>query len=177
MNIAILASGEGSNAENIIRFFDDDIHNFIIVTNNPKAKVLNRSRILNVKSFIIKDNLKEILQINEIEFVILAGYTKLVPKEIIELYPNKIINIHPSLLPKYGGKGMWGINVHNKVIESKETESGITIHYVTENYDEGQVIQQHKCEVLLCDTPETLAKKISLLEREYFPICIKSLIA
>lgn len=176
MNIAILASGEGSNAENIIRFFDDSHHNFIVVTNKSKAKVLNRSRILNVKSFIIKDNLKEILQINEIEFVILAGYTQLISKEIIDLYLNKIINIHPSLLPKYGGKGMWGMNVHKEVISNKEKESGITIHYVSENYDEGKIIEQHKCDVLLCDNPETLAKKISLLEREYFPKCIERLL-
>lgn len=174
MNIAILASGEGTNAENIIRFFEKR-HNFIIISNKSNAKVLNRARILNVESFIINNNLSEILKMNCIDFIILAGYTKLIPKEIIDEYKNKIVNIHPSLLPKYGGKGMYGMNVHKAVVKNMESLSGITIHYVDERYDEGQIIEQHSCEVLFCDTPETLSKKISQLEKEYFPKCLQKL--
>ena len=176
MRIAILASGEGTNAENIIKYFNKK-HDFLIITNNKKSGVLNKAKDLNVDTIIIDDinGLLLILKYNSIDFIILAGFLKLIPSNVIDVYKNKIINIHPSLLPKYGGEGMWGMNVHKEVIRNKEIESGITIHYVTKNYDEGQIIEQHKCEVLLCDTPEILAKKISLLEREYFPKCIEKL--
>jgi phosphoribosylglycinamide formyltransferase-1 len=178
MRIAILASGEGTNAENIIRYFKNKNHDFLILTNNPKSGVIDKSKILKVKVLTINklDNLNLILKYNSIDFVILAGFLKLIPTDVINTFQKRIINIHPSLLPKYGGKGMWGMNVHKEVIRNKELESGITIHYVSEKYDEGQIIEQHKCEVLLCDTPEILAKKISLLEREHFPKCIEKLI-
>lgn len=178
MTIGIFASGKGSNAQNIISHFKDSNHKFIVITNNPDAGVIDIAWKLNVGCIIFsqRDNLLQVLKSNDIEFIVLAGYLKLIPSDVISNYQGRIINIHPSLLPKYGGKGMWGMNVHNKIIEDKQTESGITIHHVSEKYDEGQIIQQHKCEVLLCDTPESLAKKISLLEREYFPKCIESLL-
>jgi phosphoribosylglycinamide formyltransferase-1 len=179
MTIGIFASGKGSNAENIIKHFQNTTHKIMIFTNNEDAGVIEIVWTYNVNCIIFSkyDKLINILQFNEIEFIVLAGYTKLISQEIVEKYRTKIINIHPSLLPKYGGKGMWGMNVHKSVIENKEKESGITIHYVSENYDEGRIIEQHKCEVLLCDTPEILAKKISILEREHFPKCIERLIS
>lgn len=179
MKIAILASGEGTNAENIINYFQHNSdYQFLIITNNSDAGVIKKSLNLNINYLILgkNDSLINILKENQIDFIVLAGYLKLIPIEVINYYTNKIINIHPSLLPKYGGKGMFGMNVHKKVINNKEVESGITIHYVSENYDEGQIIEQHKCEVLLYDTPEILAKKISLLERDYFPKCIEKLL-
>ena len=178
MRIAILASGKGTNAENIIRYFKNKNHDFLILTNNPKSGVIDKAKLLKVKVLTVTklENLNLILKYNSIDFVILAGFLKLIPTDVINAFQKRIINIHPSLLPKYGGKGMWGMNVHKEVIRNKELESGITIHYVSEKYDEGQIIEQHKCEVLLCDTPEILAKKISLLEREYFPKCIEKLI-
>lgn len=179
MNIGIFASGKGSNAENIIKHLQNSSHKIIVFTNNEDAGVIEVAWNYNVNCIIFNryEKLINILEFNQIDFIVLAGYTKLIGPDIIEKYQKKIINIHPSLLPKYGGKGMWGMNVHKEVIKNKEKESGITIHYVSENYDEGQIIEQHKCEVLLCDTPETLAKKISLLEREYFPKCVKRLIS
>jgi phosphoribosylglycinamide formyltransferase-1 len=179
MTIGIFASGKGSNAENIIRYFHNTNHKIIIFTNNEDAGVIEIAWTFNVNCIIFNkyEKLINILDFNQIDFIVLAGYTKIIPPDIIEKYENRIINIHPSLLPKYGGKGMWGMNVHKSVIENKEKESGITIHYVSENYDEGRIIEQHKLEVLLCDTPETLAKKISQLEREHFPKCIKRLIS
>ena len=179
MKIAILASGVGTNAENIINYFHHNSnYQFLIITNNSDAGVIKKSLNLNINYLIIgkNDSLINILKENQIDFIVLAGYLKLIPIEVINYYTNKIVNIHPSLLPKYGGKGMFGMNVHKKVINNKEVESGITIHYVSENYDEGQIIEQHKCEVILCDTPEILAKKISLLERDYFPKCIEKLL-
>lgn len=178
MNIAIFASGKGSNAENIIKHFRYKSHKIIVFTNNDNAGVIEIAWNYNVNCIIFNkyENLNSILQSNQIDFIVLAGYVKLIPSDVVSNYQGRIINIHPSLLPKYGGKGMWGMNVHNSVIDNKEKESGITIHYVSENYDEGQIIEQHKCEILLCDTPESLAKKISLLEREYFPKCIERLL-
>ncbi len=178
MRIAILASGEGTNAENIIKHFENKNHQFLVITNNKKAGVLNRVKYLKTKSLVVDNinNLLLTLKYNSIDFVILAGFTKLIPIDVITYFSNKIVNIHPSLLPKYGGKGMWGMNVHKEVIKNKELESGITIHYVSEKYDEGEIIEQHKCEVLLCDTPETLSKKISTLEKEYFPKCIQKIL-
>ena len=179
MNIAIFASGKGSNAENIIKYFKHTEHRIIIFTNNETAGIIEIAWSLNVNCIIFNkyEKLSKIISSNSIDFIVLAGYTKLIPVDVISEFEKKIINIHPSLLPKYGGKGMWGMNVHNSVIKNKEKESGITIHYVSENYDEGQIIQQHKCEVLLCDTAESLAKKISLLVREYFPKCIEMLVS
>ena len=177
MNIAILASGEGTNAQNIIEHLRSKNYNFIIYTNNPSANVIKRAKNCGVNYFIIDNkDLLSSLRLQKIDFIVLAGYLRLIPSNVIDVYKKRIINIHPSLLPKYGGKGMWGTNVHKLVIENKEAESGITIHYVSERYDEGEIIEQHRCEVLFCDTVEILQKKISLLEREYYPKCVERIL-
>ena len=118
----------------------------------------------------------DILKTYQIDFIVLAGFLWLIPEYLIQEYPNKIINIHPALLPKYGGKGMYGMNVHKAVVENKEKETGITIHYVNKEYDKGDVIFQAKCDVLSNDTPDTIAKKVHQLEYEHFPKVINQII-
>lgn len=177
MKIAILASGEGTNAKNIVEYLQEKNYEFVVFTNNSNSGVIEKSKNLGIDYYIINSNsLLDHLLLNKVDFVILAGYLKLIPENVIDMFPKKIVNIHPSLLPKFGGRGMWGMNVHRSVIEEKETESGITIHYVSKEYDRGEIIEQHKCEVLLCDTPESLQKKISLLERDNYPKCVESLL-
>lgn len=175
---AIFASGSGSNAENIINYFvkNENISIELIISNKSDAFVHERAKNLGIpsetQSYSFLCNGKEIseyLKAKEIDYIILAGYLLMIPKELVKNFPNRIINIHPALLPKYGGKGMYGNNVHKAVLEAKEKESGITIHYVNENYDEGQIIFQAKCNVDENDTIESLAKKIHALEHEYFP--------
>jgi phosphoribosylglycinamide formyltransferase-1 len=181
-NIALFASGSGSNVENIIRYFREDTHlDFpLIISNKQDAYVHERAKKLQVPSFFYKKQRFEngevlaFLLENKIDFIVLAGFLLKVPLNIIQAYPNKIINIHPALLPKFGGKGMYGSHVHEAVVANKETESGITIHYVNENYDEGQIIFQAKCEVLPTDTPEDVAAKVHELEYRYFPKVIKN---
>ncbi|MCT4615976.1 MAG: phosphoribosylglycinamide formyltransferase [Marinifilaceae bacterium] len=178
INIAILASGSGSNAENIANYFKANqlVNIDCIITNNPNAYVIKRAEKLNIDFKIFnksemksEDKMLKYLNERNIDFVVLAGFLLLVPKILIDKFPNKIINIHPALLPNYGGKGMYGMNVHNAVIENKERESGITIHYVNENYDEGEYISQHKCTVDKNDDAESLANKVHELEYEFFP--------
>ncbi|MDP3353894.1 MAG: phosphoribosylglycinamide formyltransferase [Flavobacteriaceae bacterium] len=182
--IAIFASGSGSNAENIIRYFSNStkIKVVSVLTNNPNAKVIERAKILNVSSIIFSkldlyesqdffDNL-----IKEVDYIILAGFLWLMPKRIIDQFPQKIINIHPALLPKYGGKGMFGMKVHQSVIDNKEKETGITIHYVNEKYDEGTIIFQKEVNVVWNDTSETVAEKVHQLEYEYYPKVIETVI-
>jgi phosphoribosylglycinamide formyltransferase-1 len=186
INAAIFASGEGTNAENLIRYFANDtrIKIKLIVTNRDDAGVIARAEKYRKTVHIIsKDALSnytpqivEFLQTEKIGFIILAGFLLKVPDAIIDAFPNKIINIHPALLPKYGGKGMYGMNVHRAVIGNKEKESGITIHYVDGHYDNGDVILQAKCEVNETDTPESLAAKVRALELEYFPKAIDQLL-
>jgi phosphoribosylglycinamide formyltransferase 1 len=177
-NIAIFASGSGSNAENIIKYVEGnkEVKVALILTNNPNAGVLERAHRLSVPALvfnktIFKDEayMLEILSIHQIDYVILAGFLWLVPVYLIVAFPDKIINVHPALLPKYGGKGMWGHHVHEAVVANKEAETGITIHLVNEKYDEGRILFQAKCEVLGTDTPEDVAKKIHVLEFEHFP--------
>ena len=184
INIAIWASGSGSNAENIIEYFSNrnDLR-FIILSNKKEAKVHERAKRLGVESFAFKnsefrsgDMVLNFLKEQNIQFNILAGFLLLVPQNILKNYPNKIINIHPALLPKYGGKGMYGMNVHNAVIENQEKESGITIHYTNEVYDEGQILLQARCSVTPEDTPETLVKKIHRLEHAYYPKVVEFLL-
>ncbi|MDR2824102.1 MAG: phosphoribosylglycinamide formyltransferase [Prevotellaceae bacterium] len=176
--IAIFASGSGSNAENIIiHFAASQEFNFpLIITDNKNAYVIERARRLGVRSVIFdlkKNNewelLRDLLTTECIDHVILAGFLLKVPKIILELFPNKIINIHPALLPKFGGKGMYGDRVHRAVRTANETESGITIHYVTENYDEGNIVFQAKCAIKPDDAAEDIAQKVHLLEYEWFP--------
>ena len=182
--IVIFASGSGSNAENISLFFQKStiasvVH---ILTNNKNAKVIERAKRLNINSltFNKKDfnDKKKVLKFlkKEADIIILAGFLWKIPEHIIDAFPDKIINIHPALLPKYGGKGMYGMNVHKSVVKNKEKETGITIHYVNKNYDEGTIIFQAKTEVLSSDTPEIVAEKIHKLEFEYFPTIIKKII-
>ena len=176
-NVVLFASGSGSNAENIIIKLKQRSHNiaFTIFTNNPSAKVLEKAKILSVPFEIFsKIELGEGLVLKKLDeikpdLIVFAGFLFKFPENIVKLYVNKIINIHPSLLPKYGGKGMYGIKVHKTVFENKEHETGITIHYVNENYDEGKIIFQKNVSVANCKTPEEIAEKVLALEHEYFP--------
>ena len=183
--IAIFASGNGSNAQRIIEFFKNhkEISVELVLSNNPKAFVLERAQLLNVESMIFTRNdfyettkVLTILKEKQIDFIVLAGFLWLLPSYLIEAYQNKIFNIHPALLPKYGGKGMYGMHVHEAVIQAGETESGITIHYVNEKYDDGQIIFQAKCDIEQGDTPDSLAGKIHLLECRYFPEVIEKVL-
>jgi phosphoribosylglycinamide formyltransferase-1 len=184
VKILILASGNGSNAENIINFFRDKFYEieWFIITNNDKAGVIEKSKKLNVPFLILnRDQFNSNSALIEIEkfnpsLIILAGFLLKISENIIEKFPDKIINIHPSLLPAYGGKGMYGINVHNKIIENSEKESGITIHYVNKNYDEGRIIFQKKLTIQYPCNSEELAKNIHVLEMEFFPKIIEDLI-
>lgn len=183
--IAIFASGSGTNAENIIKFSKENKKFEIsaIFSNNKNAYVTQRAINHNIKHYIFSrsefyktQSILNILKDNNIDFIVLAGFLWLIPEYLIEAYPNKIINIHPALLPKYGGKGMFGMHVHDAVIANKETETGITIHFVNNEYDSGSIIFQTKCPVGESDTPEDVANKIHKLEYEYFPKIISNLI-
>ena len=184
VKILILASGNGSNAENIINYFRDKFYEieWFIITNNDKAGVIEKSKKLNVPFLILnRDQFNSNSALIEIEkfnpsLIILAGFLLKISENIIEKFPDKIINIHPSLLPAYGGKGMYGMNVHNKIIENSEKESGITIHYVNKNYDEGRIIFQKKLTIQYPCNSEELAKNIHVLEMEFFPKIIEDLI-
>lgn len=183
-NIVLLASGSGSNVENIIQYFreKDSEFCFHIITNKKDAFVLERAKKLNVPAEVItkKQNDEGFLyeRMNQLspDLIVLAGYLLLFPASIIKEFPNKIINIHPALLPKYGGKGMYGRFVHEAVVANKEAETGITIHYVSEHYDEGAIIFQAKTEVAINDTPDDVAQKVHELEYKYFPAVIEKLI-
>lgn len=184
-NIAIFASGNGSNADNIVNFFNDDnnVEIKIILTNNKNAFVIQRAKKLDIPCFVFtkselinSDIVLDKLKMYDINFVVLAGFLLKVPESIINNFPMKIINIHPALLPKHGGKGMYGDNVHKSVIACKDKYSGITIHYVNNNYDEGDIIFQEKCKVENNDTADSLAEKIHKLEYKNFPRIIKKVI-
>ena len=185
MNIAIFASGSGSNAENIIQYFSgrNDVCFPVILSNKENAGIHERAKKLGVPSICFTsqelketDSVLKILETHQIDIIVLAGFLLKIPTYLIDAYPNKIINIHPALLPKYGGKGMYGAYVHEAVIAAGEKESGITIHYINEVYDAGQIIFQAKCDVLPTDTAETLAMKVHALEYENFPQVIEKLI-
>jgi len=183
--IAVFASGSGTNAENIIKYFkfNNNIIVSIIFTNNQKAGVIERANRLNVpvsifskEDFYQNGKVSEMLKNNKIDFIVLSGFLWLVPINIIENFKMKIINIHPALLPKYGGKGMYGEKVHKTIIENGEKESGITIHYVNNKYDDGDIIFQAKCIIETNDTAESLANKIHKLEYEFYPKVIEKTI-
>jgi phosphoribosylglycinamide formyltransferase-1 len=182
--ILLFASGTGSNVENIIHHFKNH-HDIIVVgvyTNNPNAKVLDKAKNHNIPILIFnREQLTDGFVFDKIaelkpDLIVLAGFLWKMPEEIVKAYPNKIINIHPALLPKYGGKGMYGIKVHQTVLENKEKETGITIHYVNEHYDEGEFIFQQKVAIEDCKTPEDVANKIHELEHKHFPIIIEKLL-
>lgn len=183
--LAIFASGSGSNAQNICNYFANhsDVKVVLICTNNLDAFIVKRAKKLNIPiTFITKTelnyfiNLYKKLQNAEVDFIILAGFLLRLPTIMVEKYPNHIINIHPSLLPKYGGRGMYGDTVHKAVLKNKEIESGISIHFVNQNYDEGELILQEKCSVSANETLETLAAKIHQLERKHLPLTIEKLL-
>ena len=185
MRIIFFASGSGSNVENIIRYFENnDYFTFpLILSNNPNAYVHERAKALNVPSltfsredFLSGERILSILKEYKADMIVLAGFLLKIPQVLIDAFPQRIINIHPALLPKYGGKGMYGDRVHQAVVEAKEKESGITIHYVNENYDEGNIIFQAKCAVESSDTPEIVAQKVHKLEYEHFPKVIERLV-
>ena len=184
-NIAIFASGNGSNTENICNFFQNssDITVVLICSNNKDAYVVKIAKKLQIPLFLFTKQglenffkLEKVLTENRVDFIILAGFLLKIPKKMLENYPNKIINIHPALLPKYGGKGMYGNNVHKAVLEKKETESGITIHFVNSKYDDGEIVFQTKCKVENNDSIESLGEKIRKLEQEFFPKTIERVI-
>ena len=183
--IVIFASGSGTNAENIIKFFHNRENASVIqvLTNNPHAKVLDRCKNLNISAlsfnrtaFLKSHDVLNVLKAAKPDLIVLAGFLWKMPEIILNAFPNKVINIHPALLPKFGGKGMYGMHVHEAVVNNKESETGITIHYVNENYDEGATIFQAKCDVLPSDSAEDVAKKIHLLEMEHFPKVIEELL-
>ncbi len=183
-NIVIFASGNGSNAENIILHFKKNSHANVLAvfTNNPSAKVLEIAKNLHVSTIVFsKEDLKTSLILHKLnvfrpDLIVLAGFLLQFPENIIKNYPNKIINIHPALLPKYGGKGMYGMNVHKAILENQELVTGITIHYVNENYDEGKIIFQQSVNIENCKTPEEIASKIHELEMKHFPEVIQQLL-
>lgn len=183
--IVIFASGNGTNAQRIIEYFDEKpVSIDLVLTNKPSANVLQRANKLGVsticfnrKSFYNTNYILAILQDINPDLIVLAGFLWLFPKNLLEAFSGKIINIHPALLPDFGGKGMYGARVHEAVIASGRKESGISIHKVTTNYDEGAVIFQATTPVDIDDTPETLASKIHTLEYEHFPVVIEKVLA
>ncbi|MTI33629.1 phosphoribosylglycinamide formyltransferase [Xanthovirga aplysinae] len=183
--IAVFASGNGSNAERIFEYFKDrdDVEVSLLLTNKKTAKVRERAQRFGIpvvdfnrKDFYQDQKVYHLLKDNQITFIVLAGFLWLVPDEIIHNYPNRIINIHPSLLPKYGGKGMYGSKVHQAVIDAGDKETGITIHYVNENYDDGQIIFQAQCQVKEGETAEEIAQHVHKLEHKHFPQVIDEVI-
>lgn len=184
-NIAIFASGSGTNAENIITYFStrNTAKVALVLSNKRDSFVLERAAKHNIRSvffdrkeFYVSGKVLRYLLLYKIDFIVLAGFLWLVPPGILELYNNRVINIHPALLPGYGGKGMFGDSVHRAVIGNHEKESGISIHYVNEAYDKGEIIFQARCKVDALDTPESLAKKIHSLEYQYYPKVIEDLV-
>jgi len=182
--IVVFASGSGTNAENIIKYFLNSSKAKVVsvFTNNSSAKVIERAAKLDVPTQIFsKQELNEsflLQKINTLEpdLIVLAGFLLKVPQNLIDAYPNKIVNIHPALLPKFGGKGMYGMHIHQAVVANQEKETGITIHYVNENYDEGAILFQAAVAVTPQDTPEDVAVKIHELEQKHFPIVIDNLL-
>ena len=180
--VLILASGNGSNAENISKFLKKtDLKNEIkVLCNVEKALVFEKMKNLKIPCFFIQNfqntNLVKECQNFQPDLIILAGYLKKIPLELIDIYRNKIINIHPSLLPKYGGRGMYGDNVHNQVLKNNEKETGITIHYVNEDYDKGEIIFQKKVYLNKDETISTIKTKIKNLEMKYYPLIIDQLL-
>lgn len=179
--IAIFASGDGSNAENIYSYFETsvDIQVSVILTNNPESGVVDRCKKLDIPLILISKNdleskiLLKLLGLH-IDYIVLAGFLLKIPLSIIQAYPNRIINLHPALLPKFGGKGMYGLHVHNAVINAGESESGITIHCVNAEYDKGEILAQFRIAVNKTDNAETLQARVHELEYKYFPAVLES---
>lgn len=184
-NIAILASGSGTNAEAIIKHFSSSssIRVACIISNKPNAGVLDRAQRLGIPAYVysnteMREGIKPLTTLSNhaVDVVILAGYLNLISEPWLEAYHDRIINIHPALLPRYGGKGMYGHHVHEAVIAQRETQSGITIHLINERYDEGRYLLQATCPVLAGDTPDSLAERIHTLEHRFYPSVIEQFI-
>lgn len=184
--IAIFASGSGSNAEAIAQHFADraDVQISLIMTNNPGAGVIQRARRLHIpvvifdkKTFYESDRIVDLLVNQKTDLVVLAGFMMLIPETLVRAFPERMVNIHPALLPQHGGKGMYGHFVHEAVVAAGERQSGITIHFVNELYDEGRIIFQATCEVDSSDTPEDVARKVQALEHAHYPRVIEELIS
>ena len=185
VRIAIFASGSGTNAENIIRYFRESsiIETVLVLSDKRDAYVLERANGLHVPSVVFSkaemettDSVLKVLSEYKADFIVLAGFLLRIPENMLRAYPGRIVNIHPALLPRYGGKGMYGSKVHEAVVAAGEKESGITIHYINEHYDEGAVIFQAKCPVLPADSPDDLAKKVHALEYACYPRVIEQII-
>ncbi|MFZ0281538.1 MAG: phosphoribosylglycinamide formyltransferase [Bacteroidales bacterium] len=185
-NIAIFASGSGTNAENLIKYFSNKNSATVslVLSNKRDAYVLKRAATLNVRSVFfdrkelyVTEKVLRYLSLYKIDFIVLAGFLWLIPDNILDAYEKRIVNIHPALLPKHGGKGMYGDIVHKAVIANHEKVSGITIHYVNKFYDKGDIIFQAKCKVDPSDTHDTLAAKVHTLEYEHFPVVIEELVS
>lgn len=184
-HIAIFASGGGSNAQKIITYFKNSgvIRVVLVVSNKADAGVLQVAENENIPTLLIDKTqmadpgfLAEKLKARQVDMIVLAGFLWKIPDYLVSLYPGRIINIHPALLPKYGGRGMYGARVHKAVIAAGENESGITIHYVNDRYDEGEIILQKKCPVTTEDSPESLAQKVQQLEHRWFPLAIEKVL-
>lgn len=186
INVAIFASGEGTNVENLIRHFatSKEVKIKIIVTNNPNAGVVKRAesykkniQIVSKEALnIYTEQLIDFLQTEKTDLIVLAGFLLKIPEKIVKAFPRRIVNIHPALLPNYGGKGMYGMRVHEAVLQAGDKTSGVTVHYVDEEYDNGEHIVQALCRIEEGDTPESLAKKIHELEYFYFPKAVEKAI-
>jgi len=184
--IAIFASGNGTNAENIVRHFltSTTISTSLVLCNKPLAGVIGRMDALGVKTtlfsrqdFADENKMLTLLRDHSIDFIVLAGFLWIIPSYLLQAYPDRIINIHPALLPKYGGKGMYGAKVHELVVQAHEKESGITIHYINDKYDEGSIIFQAKCSLNSSDTAEQVATKVHQLEYNYYPQIIEQVVS
>jgi phosphoribosylglycinamide formyltransferase-1 len=181
--IAIFASGKGSNAKAIIDYFKNSETIVVtrIATNNPNAGVLAIAKENNINTFIfsreeLQNEASFLAHFSDIDYIILAGFLWLIPSYLVKHFPNRIINIHPALLPKFGGKGMYGMRVHEAVHAAQESETGITIHFVNEHYDKGQYILQQKVSIANDDTPHDIASKVLQLEHQFYPLCIQNLL-
>lgn len=184
-HIVLFASGNGTNTQNIIKHFQNSKHAQVVcvLSNNKNAQVLDRSKALNIEALsftkaemLAPQNLLSLLKQYKPDLIVLAGFLLKFPKIIIDAFPNRVINIHPALLPKYGGKGMYGHHVHKAVVENKETSSGITIHYVNTQYDKGEVIFQKKISITPQDTPQDVANKVQQLEHQWLPKVIEDVL-
>jgi phosphoribosylglycinamide formyltransferase 1 len=184
--IAIFASGSGTNAQKIAEYFSESerVEIALVLSNNATAGVIDRAKRLQIpvvlfdrKLFYETNKIVQLLQNQRIDLVVLAGFMMLVPQHMVAAFPNKIVNIHPALLPKFGGKGMFGHHVHEAVVAAGEAESGITIHYVNEHYDEGAIVFQASCPVQPTDSPDDVANKVHVLEHQHYPTVIERLLS
>lgn len=183
--IAILASGSGTNAENIARYFQDsDLARVVLIaSNNTDAGVIQRARKLHIPTLLFdrtcfykSGQVLDVLQRMEADLIVLAGFMMLIPEDLVKAFEGRIVNIHPALLPAYGGKGMYGQFVHEAVVAAGEKQTGITIHFVNEHYDEGQIIFQAACDIAPGETPDQVAANVHQLEYKHYPAVIESVL-